>query len=265
MATGATDSGTAGMSVMQQLVPLMSLFVKTYFRAEVRGEQHIPDDGVLIVSNHSGGTFSVDMPMVATAFADRFGAPRNVHTIAHDVMFLGPFGPVMRAFGLVPGSREGAVEILRSGESLLVFPGGDRDAMRPTRDGAKIDFYGRQGYIRTALEAGVKILPVVTIGGQETQLYLNDGTGLARFLRFDKMFRTKSAPLTLGFPFGLTPSLPPNLPLPSKLVTEILEPIDIEAEFGRDPDIEQVDEMVRKRMQHALDGLARERRFPVLG
>ena len=31
------------------------------------------------------------------------------------------------------------------------------------------------------------------------------------------------------------------------------------------PEIADVDEMVRKRMQHALDDLARRRRFPVLG
>ena len=45
----------------------------------------------------------------------------------------------------------------------------------------------------------------------------------------------------------------------------MLDPIDIEAEFGPEPDIAEVDEAVRARMQDALDELARERRFPVLG
>ena len=58
---------------------------------------------------------------------------------------------------------------------------------------------------------------------------------------------------------------PPNLPLPSKIVTRVLEPIDIVAEFGEDPDIDMVDLHVRAVMQEALDELARERRFPVLG
>ena len=48
-------------------------------------------------------------------------------------------------------------------------------------------------------------------------------------------------------------------------MTEVLDPIDITAEFGTNPEIADVDEMVRKRMQHALDDLARRRRFPVLG
>jgi hypothetical protein len=63
----------------------------------------------------------------------------------------------------------------------------------------------------------------------------------------------------------LSAVLPPNLPLPAKVVTRVLEPIDIAAEFGDDPDVDEVDLHVRAVMQKALDELARERRFPVLG
>jgi hypothetical protein len=59
--------------------------------------------------------------------------------------------------------------------------------------------------------------------------------------------------------------LPPNVPLPSKIVARVLEPIDIAAEFGEDPDVDEVDLHVRAVMQKALDELACERRYPVLG
>jgi hypothetical protein len=55
------------------------------------------------------------------------------------------------------------------------------------------------------------------------------------------------------------------MPLPAKLVYEVLEPIDIAARFGKDPDIREVDAHVRSVMQAALDRLGRQRRFPVLG
>ena len=45
----------------------------------------------------------------------------------------------------------------------------------------------------------------------------------------------------------------------------MLEPIDIEKQFGPDPDIDEVYEYVTTAMQDALDGLAAERRLPVLG
>jgi 1-acyl-sn-glycerol-3-phosphate acyltransferase len=72
-------------------------------------------------------------------------------------------------------------------------------------------------------------------------------------------------PVSFGFPFGLSVIFPPNLPLPAKIVTEVLEPIDVVARFGDDPDIEEVDAHVRSVMQTALNRLARRRRFPVLG
>jgi hypothetical protein len=56
-----------------------------------------------------------------------------------------------------------------------------------------------------------------------------------------------------------------NLPLPAKIVTEVLPPIDITAQFGENPDIAEVDAHVHKVMQSALDRLAAQRRLPVLG
>ena len=59
--------------------------------------------------------------------------------------------------------------------------------------------------------------------------------------------------------------LPVNLPLPTKIVTQVLPAIDIVAEFGEDPDVDEVDAHVRHVMQKALDELAKERKLPVLG
>jgi 1-acyl-sn-glycerol-3-phosphate acyltransferase len=104
----------------------------------------------------------------------------------------------------------------------------------------------------------------VSIGGQETQLFLTRGHWLARKLRITKA-RMGIVPLSFGFPFGLSVIFPPNVPLPAKIVTEVLEPIDVTAQFGKDPDVDEVDAYVRSVMQTALDRLAGERRFPVLG
>ena len=116
----------------------------------------------------------------------------------------------------------------------------------------------------TAIEAGVPIVPIVSIGGQETQLFLTRGNWLARRLGLTKA-QVNILPLSFGFPFGLSAVLPPNLPLPAKIVTEVLEPIDVTELFGDDPDVAEVDEYVRSVMQTALDRLGRQRRLPVLG
>jgi 1-acyl-sn-glycerol-3-phosphate acyltransferase len=247
-----------------RLMPLLKLVCKVWFRSDVRGIEHVPDGGVLMVSNHSGGLIAMDVPVIAVAFAEHFG-DRPLYCLAHDLLFVGQANEPMRRAGFIPATREAAAEALRAGAATIVFPGGDHDAFRPTWDRNRIDFAGRKGYVRTAIQAGVPIVPVVSIGGQEDQIHLWRGELIAKLLGLERRLRTKYVPVTFGFPFGLTLAFPANLPLPTKISTRVLEPIDIEAEFGPDPDVDHVDRVVRERMQDALDELAAARRFPVLG
>jgi hypothetical protein len=59
--------------------------------------------------------------------------------------------------------------------------------------------------------------------------------------------------------------VPVPLPLPTKIVMQVLEPIDVVGEFGEEPDIDAVDAHVRRVMQKALNTLAKKRRLPVIG
>ncbi|KUI27047.1 glycerol acyltransferase [Mycobacterium sp. IS-1742] len=239
--------------------------IRRYFRSEVRGLDAMPSaGGALVVSNHSGGMLTPDVLIFAPAFYGEFGYDRPVYTLAHYGVFVPPLGSLLRRAGVIEASRENAGNALRSGAVVLVFPGGDYDSYRPTFSENRIDFAGRTGYVRTAIEAGVPIVPMVSIGGQETQFFLARGDSLARRLGLKKV-RMEILPVSIGFPFGLSAIFPPNLPLPSKVVTRVLEPIDIAAQFGEDPDVKEVDAHVRRVMQEALDELARERRFPVIG
>jgi 1-acyl-sn-glycerol-3-phosphate acyltransferase len=261
-----TDLDLRDPTLVAKVLPFLRLVMKRWFRSEVRDIERVPaDGGVLIVSNHSGGLMPMDVPIIAVAFHDEFGTERPLYTLAHDMLFTGAIETTMRRAGFVEASRENAAAVLERGAVTIVFPGGDYDSFRPTLEQNVIDFAGRTGYIRTALQAGVPIVPVVSIGGQEQQLFLWRGELLAKWLRLERFMRTDYMPVGLGFPFGLTFAFPPNLPLPTKIVTQVLEPIDLVAEFGAEPDIAEVDEEIRRRMQVALDELAKQRRFPVLG
>jgi 1-acyl-sn-glycerol-3-phosphate acyltransferase len=252
---------------MSGFLRLLEPLVAGWHRAEVRGLENVPEGPSLLVSNHSGGFFTMDFPILAMSWAKRFGIARPLYLLAHSAIVGGPSADLLRRMGLVPASSDNAREALRAGAPLLVFPGGDYDAGRPTSKRNIVDFAGRTGYVATALEAGVPIVPVVSIGGQENQLYLARGRRLAQRLGTPSIARLSVLPITFGFPWG--PSLglvaPLNLPLPTKIVTVVLPPVDIHAEFGPDPDRHVVDEHVRKVMQAALDELARQRRFPVIG
>jgi len=249
----------------EQQMNVLRPIVKRWFRAEVRGMESLPpESGALMVSNHSGGMMTVDAVVLGAAFYDNFGYDRPLYTLAHNQVFVGPFEGWLPRAGIIHATRENAAKALRSGGIVLVFPGGDYDSYRPTLGQNAIDFNGRTGYVRTAIEAGVPIVPAVSIGGQETQLFLTRGNWLAKRLGL-KRFRVDILPISIGFPFGLSVFYPPNLPLPAKIVTEVLEPIDVTARFGNDPDIHEVDAHVRAVMEAALKRLAGQRRFPILG
>ena len=249
----------------ERVIGVIRPLVKRWFRSEVRGLQSLPAGGVLLVSNHSGGLYAVDVLVFAADYYDKLGYDRPVYTLANDILFKSRASDVLIRAGVIRATRDNAAKALRSGGVVVVFPGGDRDAYRPTWSANKIDFAGRTGYVTTAIETGVPIVPMVSIGAQENQLYLARGEWLAKRLGFKRLLGTQTLPITFGFPFGLNVVIPFNLPLPTKIVTQVLEPIDIASQFGENPDVAEVDAHVRSVMQTALDRLARERRFPVLG
>ncbi len=264
-----TDVEKWDATLTEHVVGLTRPIVKRYFRSAVRGLENIPAGACLVVSNHSGGVATPDMSVFAVAYYDTFGYQRPLFALGHDLLFKGPAAGLLKRTGVIRATRDNAAQALAAGGVVLVFPGGDYDAYRPTMSENVIGFGGRTGYVSTALEAGVPIVPSVSIGGQESQLYLTRGRWLSRAVGLAdigrRLTRSDMLPISLGFPFGLSVLLPFNLPLPTKIVTQVLPSIDLAAEFGNYPTVEQIDRRVRSIMQKALWGLARRRRFPILG
>ena len=247
--------------------PLLKAVNDVYFRPEVRGLENIPAEGpVLLVGNHSGGLVIADTFVFSHAFYDHFGPYRRFHQLAHNLAAGNPMLGILRRYGTVKASHENARRAFDRGAALLVYPGGDYETFRPSWHGDQIEFGGRQGFIRLALDAGVPIVPVVSMGGQETALFVTRGERIARALRIDRLTRVKVFPISVGPPFGVNVlDLPLRLPLPSKIQIEVLPPVDLRERFGPDPDHDEVYETVTGEMQEALSGLAEERSLPVVG
>ena len=252
---------------IRETLPRLWLAASLYFRGEVRGLGNIPEEGpVLLVGNHSGGNLTPDTHVFTLAFSAYFGVERRFYQLAHNLVLSMPGLGMLRKYGTVAASPDNARKALASGAALLVYPGGDYEVHRPIWEGNKVDFDGRKGFIRLALEHDVPMVPVVSIGGQETSLFLSRGENLAKLLQLDKLFRLKVLPISLAIPWGLNVGdMMGHWPLPSKLTIEALPPIHLRAEFGDDPDLDEVYDHVMRVMQETLDALAAERRFPVIG
>jgi 1-acyl-sn-glycerol-3-phosphate acyltransferase len=253
---------------IRETLPALRALSRLYFRANVRGLDNIPATGpVLMVGNHSGGTMIADTFVFAQAFYDHFGPERQFHQLAHDLLFKVPgVRALVQRYGTIPASPANMKRALDRDAALLVYPGGDHEAYRPSWRSGEIGFGGRTGFVALALEHDIPIVPVVSIGGQETALFLGRGRRLASALRLDRLLRLKVLPVAIGPPFGVTVlDLPGRLPLPSKITIRVLDPIDLRARLGPDPDLDEGYRLVTQTMQRSLTALGRDRRFPVIG
>jgi 1-acyl-sn-glycerol-3-phosphate acyltransferase len=253
---------------IEATLPAIGAWTEGYFRGEVDGLENIPtDEPVLLVGNHSGGTLIADTFVFAHAFYSHFGPHQRFHQLAHDLVFKVPgIREMLRRYGTVPANPENMRNALGRNAALLVYPGGDHESYRPSWEANQVDFDGRSGFVKLALELGVRIVPVVAIGGQETALFLGRGRRVSRALGLDKSARLKVFPIQFAPPFGFTVlDLPLRMPLPAKIKVQVLEPVDLREELGPKPDVREGYELVTGLLQGSLDDLAEERTLPVVG
>ena len=147
----------------------------------------------------------------------------------------------------------------------LVMPGGDLDVWRPYSKRYDVQFAGRTGYARVALEAGVPVVPVANAGAHETFLVLTDGQKLASFLRLPDLVRAHIWPVHISLPWGLAVGPWPHLPVPTKLRYRFgpaIHPEQVGLAPGEEPTDAQVDAfdaLVRAGVQAELDRLRDQR------
>ncbi len=168
------------------IVPLIDLC-----RPYVSGLETLPADGrFLLVGNHTqfiGGEVLLIPHFVRRALgirvrplADRRFGQRS--GLGHDVM---------TAYGGVVGAPETARELMRHNETILVFPGGGREIAKFKGEEYRLNWRGRSGFARIAVENGYPIVPVGLVGGDDVYKSL-----VTRDSALGRLSQTISARLT---------------------------------------------------------------------
>lgn len=250
--------------------PVWDWLCDHYFRLEIDGWHRLPTEPVLLVGVHSGGALTMDAWTLVHAWYRHFEGSRILHGTAHDVLMAAPgIGDYFKATGVIPASRRGVTAALAAGHDVVVWPGGEQDAMRSWRKRDRATLAGRKGFVRQAIRSGVPIVPVATIGGHDTLFVLSEGRFLARWTGLGKRLRGATMPIIAGFPLPLAIEiLPAHLPLPAKIRTELLDPITVDPDPARADDTAYVDSIylqVETAIQDGMDQLARRRSFPLFG
>ncbi|HEY4119499.1 MAG TPA: lysophospholipid acyltransferase family protein [Byssovorax sp.] len=254
------DLGARDPEFIARVMPLMGLFYDDYFRCETEFEADPPAGAFLAVGNHNGMTGTPDMFCHMVAFWRRYGVARRSYGLMHDMPFHVPLaGAWLNASGAVRACRDNARRALDEGAAVLVFPGGDVDSCKPFSKRYSIEFGARRGFVRTAIRAGVPIVPIVSAGGHQSLYIWTDGRRLAKLLRLPEIARSNVAPIGFALPWGLIVGVPyPHLPPPVKIHTRILPAIhlDLPPDAADDPQtVERVFVRVTTAMQEALDDL----------
>jgi 1-acyl-sn-glycerol-3-phosphate acyltransferase len=131
-----------------------------------RGAEHLPDGGAVVVVNHVS---HVDPLVFAHFLYDNGRLPRF---LAKDSVFRVPFVrtvlrgakqiPVLRETGNAAAAYAAAVEAVRRGELVAIYP-----EATLTRDPGLWPMVGKTGAARVALETGAPVIPVAQWGPEE--------------------------------------------------------------------------------------------------
>ncbi len=217
-----------------------------YFRLTEKGMDRIPKTPSLLVSNHSGGTSIPDVWGWMVLWYERFGTTRPLRPLAHDMILSTPIvGPYFEKRGVVRAHGAVALRVLEeAAHDILVMPGGDLDTWRPYSERYTVRFGSRTGYVRTALRAGVPLVPIANAGAHETLYVLTDGRGLAKKIGLPAFARSEVFPISLALPWGIAIGPLPHIPVPARMRYRVGHPIDVPRKL--DPGEPAPEEWVRE-------------------
>ena len=247
------DDWGRSQRVFDLMEPLLDFYYRYWFRVEQRGVQNVPSEGgALLVSNHSGA-LPPDAPMIMQAIRHEHPRPRPLYVLGeHWFKGYPGVGMLTNKLGLVAAHSANAQRLLRDeGRLALVFPEGQKATRKLYWQRYRLRRFGRGGFVRTAMKAGVPIVPTAVVGAEEAMPIfahlplLQRLTGLIYF------------PVNHAFPhFGLAAAL---MYLPAKFKIRFLDPIDLSAYGPEDADdlalVHSLADDVRSRIQCALDRL----------
>jgi 1-acyl-sn-glycerol-3-phosphate acyltransferase len=252
-------------------------WARLWFRPTVSGWENLPEDAFLCVANHSGYGV-MEILTLLCLWVGNFGLSRPVVGLAHDIGLWWPFRMVVLRIGGVRAGSAAGLEPLARGFPVLVFPGGDVDALRPFTERYRIHWGGRHGFLRTARAAGVRVVPLVICGSHAQYTLLPGGPLLARLLGL-RGLRLATWPLPLGgcvllgalsgWLLGLLPGYAAALaagvafvPNPTRIDYQFLPPEAPPAADADDSALAERAERLRRRMEEALVTLSAKRRMP---
>jgi 1-acyl-sn-glycerol-3-phosphate acyltransferase len=244
--------------VYELMEPLLNFYYRYWFRCDVEGVENVPaSGGALLASNHSGA-LPPDAPMIMQAIRNEHPSPRPLYMLGEHWFKSYPgVGMLANKIGLVAAHPANAHRLLHDeGKLALVFPEGQKGSRKLYWQRYKLRRFGRGGFVKTAIRAGVPIVPIAVVGAEEAMPIFAHVRALQRLTGLIYF------PINHAFPhFGLLAGL---MYMPAKFKIRFLEPVSFDAEGPDAADdvafVQQTADDIRARIQSSLNEMLRGRR-----
>ncbi|MBC7712870.1 MAG: 1-acyl-sn-glycerol-3-phosphate acyltransferase [Rhizobacter sp.] len=173
--------------------------MKAVFSLKIEGAQNIPEKGpLLFISNHNSGAV-VESHSVLFTLQDVKGSDFQVYGFTHPSIFKIPLmSSYFYLIGAVPASYEVAEVIFKTDRSLMIFPGGNRQALRPVWEYKINHFRWAHGWAKIAKSQNVPVIPVSFKGSHFINPVFLCNKWISKLLILPAVLGIKYAPVSLG-------------------------------------------------------------------
>jgi 1-acyl-sn-glycerol-3-phosphate acyltransferase len=224
-AVQANEDEHFNLQTVERAEKLLGFLYKDWFRVEMAGLERLPETGPAFIVGNAGGILPWAAAMMMYALMSDKKKPRRLSVLANlEWIEDERIYNFLREIGFVPLNADNARRLYSEGQTVMVFPEGQAGFVKP---------FGERYRLRSldwtvllpAVEAGIPILPLATLGPDESFPVAKNVQWLANLMELPAF------PITPTFPFL---PFPVNfLSLPSKWRMRLLKPVEYEKSTER--------------------------------
>lgn len=256
-----TDDWGLDWEFVEVVRPFFDFLYNTYWRVEVSGIEHIPEDGpALLVANHSS-QIPWDGFMIASAVYHNHPDGRLVRSLYEDWLPKIPFIAVLlERSGHTLYNVDNGTRLLAQNELVAVYPEGVEGLRKTFKDRYKLTGFGQGDFIKMAFATEAPIIPVSIVGADETYITFTQSRILGKLVGISHL------PVSFTFPWlGLLGLVP----LPTKWFIDFGQPFlpqnNTSNVMGESILMTQLAEKTHRTLQHMVNKRLAKRRSVFLG
>jgi 1-acyl-sn-glycerol-3-phosphate acyltransferase len=178
--------------------------LKFIFHIKIEGVENVPSKGpLLFIANHNAGAL---IESHSSLFVLQKQIPNSIiYGFTHPSIFKVPgFKQYFEWIGAVPATYDVAENVFKNGNSLMIFPGGNRQALRSIWNYKKMAFEDSHGWAKIACTHRVLVVPITFKGSHFVNPILLSGEWISKILILPWLLGQKWATISLGQIFMAT-------------------------------------------------------------